>query len=174
MRVLQLTFIVIIIVFTAACSRSKSNSPETFQVGSSRLLTDSISSFGCHTKIAPIFSFKDSIHHLYQALMLLTVSDDSLEFTLLTASDDCYTKCSGWAINNSPEGDPEIDEDGDEAYEVYEYVTAGDEYELRLRVATDMDRAKAFYRYTARDSLYCTAPPIENAMINEDIDVESQ
>ena len=69
--------------------------------------------------------------------------------------------------STATDGDPEIDEDGDEAYAASEYISEGEGYILRLRIAVDMDRAKAVYEHTSGPEIRC-AKPQEMIMIKRE------
>jgi hypothetical protein len=68
-----------------------------------------------------IFAFSDK--EVSQRLGITMLTNDSIDFRLLTEDNLCDTEYWGKARNFYPDGDPEIDEDDtNEAYEVSEFI----------------------------------------------------
>ncbi len=107
-----------------------------------------------------------------QKLGFSKVSNEEIEFRLKTENQLCDTEYWGQAKNQFPDSDPEIDEDNcGSAYPALEYVFKNKNYELRIRISLDNDKAKLMYQNKSGIDTDCI--PNTNLILRSEIEDES-
>jgi hypothetical protein len=111
-------------------------------------------------KFKTTFEFENKEQKFQQKLGVTWLTNDSIEFRLLSVDDICDTNYWGTAKNNYPGMDPESDEDENgESYLAYEYVTETDTYLLGIRISLDKDRAKIIFTDKSGEDTDCIPTP---------------
>ncbi|MGC3943800.1 MAG: hypothetical protein QM762_04535 [Chryseolinea sp.] len=110
-----------------------------------------------------IFKFEDKEHGIRQELGIWRAADDSIKFVLVTKNSKCETHIAGYAINNYTQEDPETDEEPGISYPSREYLTEGDQFVLRLRIAHDRGRTKVLFQ-NKPDQIVACMPPNESTL----------
>jgi hypothetical protein len=91
-----------------------------------------------------VFTFADK--EVRQKLGVITLTNDSIQFRLSTEDDLCDTQYWGKARNFHPNGDPEIDEDGNqEAYAASEFILEDSYNIIKIRIAHTKDKARIIF-----------------------------
>jgi hypothetical protein len=111
-------------------------------------------------KFEMTFEFENEDQKFKQKLGVTWLTNDSIEFRLLSEDDICDTNYWGTAKNNYPDMDPESDEDENgESYLASEYVTEEDTYSLVIRISLDKDRARIIFTDKSGENSDCIPTP---------------
>jgi hypothetical protein len=111
-------------------------------------------------KFEMTFEFENREQKFQQKLGVTWLTNDSIEFRLLSIDDICNTSYWGTAKNNYPDMDPESDEDENgESYLASEYVAEEDTYSLDIRISLDKDRAKIIFTDKSGEDTDCIPTP---------------
>ncbi|MFN5168931.1 MAG: hypothetical protein ACK5DD_04860 [Cyclobacteriaceae bacterium] len=122
--------------------------------------TDTIHKGKDFDKFEMTFEFEDKEQKFGQKLGVTWLTNDSIEFRLLSEDGICDTDYWGSAKNNYPDMDPELDEDENgEAYPASEYVTEQATYSLSIRISLDKDRARIIFVDKLREGTDCIPTP---------------
>ena len=106
------------------------------------------------------FEHEEKDQKLRQRLGVSWLTNDSIEFRLLTEEDLCDTQYSGNAKNKFADMDPESDEDETgESYLASEYVTEEETYILKVRISLDKDRARIKFVDKSGEDTDCIPTP---------------
>ncbi len=106
-----------------------------------------------------------------QILGFSNISNEVIEFRLKTENQLCDTEYWGQAKNQFPDSDPEIDEDDcGSAYPAFEYVFENKNYELRIRISLDEDKAKLMFQDKSGIDTDCI--PTTNLILRSEIEDE--
>ena len=93
-----------------------------------------------------IFEHIDTEENSTQTLAVSWITDDSIEFRLVTDNDLCGTDYWGNAKNTNRDTDPELDEDENgDSYLAAEYVAEQETYALSIRISVEKDKARIIY-----------------------------
>jgi hypothetical protein len=115
-----------------------------------------------------IFEHENKEHHFRQRLGITWLTNDSIEFRLLSEDDLCGTDYWGNAKNQYADMDPESDEDENgESYSASEYVEEEQSYSLRIRISLDKDRARIIYTDKSGQETDCIPTP-NLILVNKD------
>lgn len=111
-------------------------------------------------KFEVTFEFENKEQKVKQKLGVTWLTNDSIEFRLLSEDDICGTNYWGTAKNNYPDMDPESDEDENgESYLASEYVAEEDTYSLDIRISLDKDRARIIFADKSGQDADCIPTP---------------
>ena len=119
-------------------------------------LTDNDSKPKDLDKFEVIFKIEDNKIGFKQRLGVTWLTNDSIEFRLISEDGICDTGYWGNAKNNHPGMDPESDEDENgDSYPSSEYVKDNDSYTLRIRISLDRDKAKIMFKDKSGEDTDC-------------------
>jgi hypothetical protein len=111
-------------------------------------------------KLDMTFAFENKEQRFKQMLGVTWLTNDSIEFRLLSEDDLCDTDYWGYAKNIYPDMDPESDEDENgESYSASEYITEEDTYSLKIRISLDKDRARIIFTDKSGEDTDCIPTP---------------
>ncbi|MCE2936107.1 MAG: hypothetical protein ACK5V5_09370 [Cyclobacteriaceae bacterium] len=111
-------------------------------------------------KFEMIFEFENTDQQLKQRLGVTWLTNDSIEFRLLSQDDICDTNYWGTAKDNYSDMDPESDEDENgESYPASEYVAEEETYSLQIRISLDKDIARIVYTHKIEEATDCIPQP---------------
>jgi hypothetical protein len=158
-----------LIVLTISCQRTKNQ--ENISSADSLIETkwtnfdagevgDSTSLPKDFDKFEMTFEFANKEQKFKQKLGVTWLTNDSIEFRLLSEDDICDTNYWGTAKNNYPDMDPESDEDENGvSYLASEYVTEEDTYSLDIRISLDKNRARIIFTDKSGEDTDCIPTP---------------
>lgn len=107
-----------------------------------------------------VFEHENKEHNFKQRLGVTWVTNDSIEFRLLTEDGICDTGYWGNAKNQNADMDPETDEDENgDSYPASEYVIEQKTYSLSIRVSLDKDKARIIYTDKSEEETDCIPTP---------------
>lgn len=110
------------------------------------------------------FEHENKEQKFKQTLGVTWLTNDSIEFRLLSEDELCNTDYWGKAKNKYADMDPESDEDETgESYQASEYVTEEKTYLLKIRISLDKDRAKINFVDKSGEDTDCA--PLSNLVL---------
>lgn len=106
------------------------------------------------------FEHEDKEQNFKQRLGITWLTDNSIEFRLMTDDDICGTDYWGSAKDNNVNMDPEMDEDENgDTYAASEYSIEQETYSLRIRISLDKDKARIIYTHKTEEETDCIPQP---------------
>ena len=107
-----------------------------------------------------VFEHENKEQNFKQRLGIDWLTNDSIEFRLLTEDGICDTDYWGNAKNENADLDPETDEnENGDSYAASEYFIEQKTYSMSIRVSLDKDRAKIIYTDKSGEETDCIPTP---------------
>jgi hypothetical protein len=133
---------------------------ETTDKNDNEVSTDTIHKGKDFDKFEMTFELENKEQRFKQRLGVTWLTNDSIEFRLLSEDDICDTDYWGNAENNYPDMDPELDEDENgEPYPASEYITEQTKYSLSIRISLEKDRARIIFVDKSGEDTDCIPTP---------------